>query len=180
MASLAYELPWQDVEGASLDDWSEFPPEHNEPQTYDNEEFRNFLSLAISRVADRSIVLTVKRVAKGKQDALSELEGMLDEASEKGFVLPPDNVFSEAQRLFWILEIMDGVVFSIYPGREGDIALDAHKGDSFVMVVCEPDGTAFSIVDILGERSEKTYKSTSLLPDIFVSEALIELSKVNP
>lgn len=47
------------------------------------------------------------------------------------------------------------------------------------MVVCEPDGTAFSIVDILGERSEKTYESTSLLPDMFVADAFKGLSEVN-
>ena len=117
-------------------------------------------------------------LTKGKLDALIELEGVVEEASEKRYTLPPDKVYSEAQRLFWILQIPDGVVFSVYPGRDGDITLDAHRDDSFVMVVCEPDGTAFSIVDILGERSEKTYESTTSLPDVFVSDALRQLSKV--
>ena len=179
MAPVAYEMPWQSVAGAALDEWSEFPPPHNESPTSDSEEFGKVLSLAISMVADRLLfVLALKGITKGKLDAFSELEGVVEEAAEKRYTLPPDKVYSETQRLFWILQIPDGVVFSVYPRRDGDITLDAHKEDSFVMVVCEPDGTAFSIVDILGERSEKTYESTTSLPDVFVSDALRQLSKV--
>ena len=178
MAPVAYEMPWQSVAGAALDEWSESPPPHNEAPTSDSGEFGKVLSLAINTAADRLLfVLALTRIAKGKLDALSELEGVIEEASEKRYTLPPDKVYSEAQRLFWILQIPDGVVFSVYPGRDGDITLDAHRDDSFVMVVCEPDGTAFSIVDILGERSDKTYESTTSLPDVFVSDALRQLSK---
>lgn len=179
MAPVAYEMPWQSVAGAALDEWSESPPPHNEAPTSDSGEFGKVLSLAINTAADRLLfVLALTRIAKGKLDALSELEGVVEEASEKRYTLPPDKVYSEAQRLFWILQIPDGVVFSVYPGRDGDITLDAHRDDSFVMVVCEPDGTAFSIVDILGERSDKTYESTTSLPDVFVSDALQQLGKV--
>lgn len=111
-------------------------------------------------------------VSHGEQ----ELHELIAEAKEKGYKLPPDSVLKEAKRLFYALNGPDPALgFSVSPGAEGDISLDASVRRDFVLIICEPDGTALCIVDIGGEQSEKNYPSTNNLPDEYLERSFERL-----
>ena len=118
----------------------------------------------------------------GKSQGQIELDGLMDEVKEKGYKPPPAQVLKEAMRIFFKLHGDDhSKVFSVSPGQEGDISIDAHAQRDYVMLICDPDGSAFCLTSIGGEKCDRSYASTFALPDEFIQESISSLDVVaNP
>ena len=127
-------------------------------------------------------LLTVQGKLAEKSQGRIELDGLMDEVEEKGYKPPPAQVLKEATRIFFKLHGDDhSKVFSVSPGQEGDISIDAHAQRDYVMLICDPDGSAFCLTSIGGEKCDKSYASTFALPDEFIRKSISSLDVVaNP
>ena len=108
-------------------------------------------------------------------NALSDLRGAVDEATEEGYCRPSDDAVTEAERILRSLYEVSPRRFEVYPTQDGEIALDAPGDSGSVILLLEPHGGALCLVNVNGNHRRARYSSTTTLPDGFVREAVSEL-----
>ena len=109
-------------------------------------------------------------------DALRDLGGVKEEASEEGFPTPTEKACKKANRLLKEMYRLSRHRFEVYPMPDGEIAIDASDGQgSSVLLLCDSDGGALCLVNMGGQHRRARYSSADALPDGFVREALAEL-----
>ena len=107
------------------------------------------------------------------QEALSDLELVIDEAQENDWELPSVSAQSNAERVLRALYDNSPRRFEAYSMPNGDISVVA-KGlrSHWVLLSIEPDGGALCVVCMDGEESHQHYDDTASLPDDFMREAI--------
>ena len=108
-------------------------------------------------------------------NALSDLRGAINEATEEGYRRPSDDAVTEAERILRSLYEVFPRRFEVYPTQDGEIALDAPSDSGSVILLLDPDGGALCLVNANGNHRRARYSSTRTLPDGFVREALSEV-----
>ena len=112
------------------------------------------------------------------RDALRDLDGAKQEAEEDGFPTPSDVALKNARRLLHAMYEISPRRFEVYPGPDGEIAIDAPGGfGRSVLLLCDSDGSASCLVNMEGTPRRARYANTFSLPDGFVREALSELER---
>lgn len=108
--------------------------------------------------------------------ALSDLHTM-DEYLEDDELLPPDALISNVERLLNQIYEEVELPVEIYPDPEGDVILSfSISPKDLVFIHCDIDGSAYCMVKISGERSNKSYNTIADLPDSFIMNALREFA----
>lgn len=110
-------------------------------------------------------------------NALSDLHGAMDEATEEGYRQPSDDAVTEAERILRSVCEVSPRRFEVYPTQDGEIALDAPGNAGSVILLLDPHGCALCLVNVNGNHRRARYSSTTTLPDGFVREALVELDR---
>ena len=107
------------------------------------------------------------------EEALSDLELVIEEAQENDWDLPSLSAQSNAERILRTLYDISPRRFEAYSMPNGDISVVA-KGlrSHWVLLSVEPDGGALCVVCIDGEESHQHYDDTASLPDDFMREAI--------
>ena len=113
-------------------------------------------------------------------DALLDLDQVVEEAREKDFEIPSQLVLDNSRRLLRDLFRISPRRFEVYPMPEGEVAIDG-SGESgrWVILSCGPDGEALCLVGIDGRREHQCYLDAGTLPDEFVRHALDALDNVH-
>lgn len=109
-------------------------------------------------------------------ETLKDLQDLRQEADQEEIQVPAEEVFDRAERL--IRDMYELVprwhMVELFP--EGAIAITIPGGfRCSVMVVCDPDGSVLSSVNIKGKYRSKQYDCADNLPDEFLRKALEEL-----
>ena len=111
-------------------------------------------------------------------DALSDLDGVRQEAREDGFPAPSDTAAENARRLLHDMYRILPRRFEIYPMPDGEVALDVPGGPSrSVLLLCGSDGGALCSVNMNGAHRRARYSDARELPDGFLRDALAELER---
>lgn len=112
--------------------------------------------------------------------ALSDLQEVVDEASDEGLKPPSDEGLRNAERLLRSMYALRRCRFEVYPAEDGEVAVYAPGGHGrSVLVLCDSDGGVRCLVNLNGQHRRALYDADSAanLPDGFVREALAELDE---
>ena len=121
-----------------------------------------------------------KAISSQLDEALSDLQNAVNEASQDGFLPPSDIALNNAEYLLREMYALSSRRFEIYPTPDREIAIDAPGGyGRSVILLCDSDGGALCLVNMNGKHRRARYSSTEMLPDGFLREALIELEQEN-
>ena len=111
-------------------------------------------------------------------DALSDLDGVRQEACEDGFPAPSDTAAENARRLLHDMYRILPRRLEIYPTPDGEVALDVPGGPGrSVLLLCASDGGALCSVNMNGAHRRARYSDARELPDGFLRDALAELER---
>lgn len=126
--------------------------------------------------------MKIKTEAVGKIDASDPpdlTEALLDlydaprVAEEDGDIAPDRDTLLRAEDILRAMYRTDPRPYSVYPMPDGDIAIDAHSPQgSKVVVMCDPNGGVRCLAYINGEFDSREYDDPSVIPDLFVRDAL--------
>ena len=114
----------------------------------------------------------------GLIDALNDLNEVIEEAREEGFLIPSEVTIRTAERLVREIYKVCHMSFGVYPMPDGEIAIDIYDGKgSSVILLCESTGGSRCMVNINGEGRYAHYPKSKInkLPDEFIKKALDEL-----
>jgi len=108
--------------------------------------------------------------------ALHDLGEVKDEARAEGFPTPTDVACKNVSRLLKEVYRLSRRRVEVYPMPDGEIAIDASDGQgSSVLLLCDSNGGALCLVNLVGKHRRARYSSADPLPDGFMREALAEL-----
>ena len=111
-------------------------------------------------------------------EMLDDLNGATEEAREEGFPIPSQVALSNAERLLSEMYRILPRRFEIYPTPDGEIAIDAATGHGrSVILLCDSEGGALCLANLLSSHQRMSYTSISDLPDDFLRKALAELER---
>ena len=108
-------------------------------------------------------------------EALTDLDGAIEEAEEHGYPTPSHIALSNARRLVRKLYGISPRRFEVYPTPDAEVAIDIPgEGSSFV-VMCDSEGGALCMANLPDGHRARSYLTADRLPDDFVHEALAGL-----
>ena len=108
--------------------------------------------------------------------ALGELADVFAYAEEERTPAPSDVGYANADRMLRAMYEVAPRRYAVYPGPDGEIAIDARDtGDGILVVACEADGQVACYVSGGGESRWLRYPSAQGLPDDFVRRGLAGL-----
>ena len=108
--------------------------------------------------------------------ALCDLRDVRDEARAEGFPTPTEVAYKNANLLLKEVYRLSRLRFEVYPMPDGEIAIDASDGrGGSVLLLCDSDGGALCLVNLLGKHRRARYSSVDPLPDGFMREGLAEI-----
>ncbi len=111
-------------------------------------------------------------------EALKDIQEVISEASEEGFLPPSDKALNNAEYLLKEMYAISSRRYEVYPTQDSEIAIDAPGGHGrSVILLCDSDGGALCLVNMNGEHRRARYSSIETLPDGFLREALAELEQ---
>lgn len=106
-------------------------------------------------------------------EALLDLYDAPGIAEEDGDIVPDSDTLLRAERILRAMYRTDPRPYSVYPMPDGDIAIDAHSPQgSKVVMMCDPNGGVRCLAYINGEFDSREYDDASVIPDLFVRDAL--------
>ena len=111
-------------------------------------------------------------------EMLDDLNGAIEEAREEEFPIPSQVAMANAGRLLSEMHQILPRRFEIYPTPDGEIAIDAATGHGrSVILLCDSEGGALCLANLLSSHQRMSYTSISDLPDDFLRKALAELER---
>lgn len=111
-------------------------------------------------------------------DILNDVWSMVDEAPARDFPQPPEGLLQTAADLVRKIFTIYSKRFEVYHTEDNEIEIDIpNLRGSSVVVVCDTQGRASVDVNIRGDYRSRQYASAQLLPDYFLCQALMELTK---
>ena len=111
-------------------------------------------------------------------DILNDVWLLVDEAPARDFPEPPEGLLQTAADLVRKMFTIYPKRFEVYHTEDNEIEIDIpNLRGSSVVVVCDTQGRASVDVNIRGDYRSRQYASAQLLPDYFLCQALMELTK---
>ena len=111
------------------------------------------------------------------QDALADLNGLNEEASEEDLPEPDPEAVENARVLLPRLFDIHPVRYQVSPTERRGVAIDAPmRRGAAVGVECAPDDTVYCFAAIDGNSRRAKFYQMDGLPDVFIAKALHDLA----
>ena len=109
------------------------------------------------------------------QSALDDLSEVMEEAAEKGYIVPSATAISEAKRLLETLHEIAPQRFEVCPMPEGAVTIDAtNERGHYLMVLVTNDGPVRCLTNFASGRSPTNFRSADDIPQEFLRESMLK------